>query len=364
LKQLRSIQALRALAALAVMAAHLYGIEERQSGGTTLLSSIWVTGVSGVDLFFVVSGFVMVWVASDSEPSVENSSSFLFARFLRIYPVWWLFAGIMAAYLLVSYGTPWDPDRLSGRGVTGVEHLWKSLLLVPHNAFPVLSLGWTLMHEIYFYVVFALVLLLPRSYRIPALLIWGLVIFASISANLTDHFADTLVSLALFPMTLEFLMGAAAAYAIKSGQTRLCWPALFAGLALFAWSCASVDFLGNTPDLATVRTFTFGTAFALIVYAVVAFEQSTRLGRFIPDLLVRLGDWSYSLYLCHILVISAIGRLFFPIFGHPGIIDNYVFLAISIVTPIAVSGMVYTWFERPILTFTRQKRKAWFTKAA
>jgi peptidoglycan/LPS O-acetylase OafA/YrhL len=361
LKQLRTIQALRAIAALAVMFAHLYGIEVRQSGGDAIMSANWITGISGVDLFFVISGFVMVWVAGDSQPSLKNSGGFLFARALRIYPLWWLFAGAMTAYLFVSYGTPWDAERLSRLGVGGVEHLWKSFLLIPHDAFPILTLGWTLMHEIYFYIVFALILLLPKAWRIPALVIWALVILASVSASMTDHYADSLLTLALFPMTLEFLMGAAAAYLIKGGYLIWRWPALLTGLAILIWACLEVDFLGNTPDLATARTFSYGIAFALIVYGLVALEQATRWGDHIPDFLIHLGDWSYSLYLCHILVISAVGRLFFPVFGQPGPIDNLAFLAIGIILPIVVSGLVYTWFERPILSYTRQKRKAWFS---
>lgn len=358
--QLRSIQALRAIAALAVMFAHLYGVEARQSGDTPLLSANWVAGVSGVDLFFVISGFIMVWVAGDTPPSLKNATKFLFARGMRIYPLWWLFAGAMALYYYAAYGLPWDADKLANFDVSGPEHLLKSLLLIPQDAYPVMALGWTLIHEMYFYLVFALLLLLPRAYRLPAMLIWGLIIVAAMSAQLTGFYANTLISLVLFPMTLEFLMGAGVAWALKAGWTHWRWPALLFGTIGLVWAAGAINFVEGSETLALERTLIYGPAFAFLVYAIVAFELDRGLGRFIPDTLVRIGDWSYSLYLCHLLVISALGRLFFPVFGRDGYIDNAAYLALSIAASLLVAGLTYRFFERPVLSASRVARRKWF----
>ena len=72
MQQLKSVQALRAIAALAVMFAHLQGLESQMTGGPPLLSSGWIAGVSGVDLFFVISGFIALQVA----PKSSTSNSF------------------------------------------------------------------------------------------------------------------------------------------------------------------------------------------------------------------------------------------------------------------------------------------------
>ncbi|MEL7283490.1 MAG: acyltransferase [Pseudomonadota bacterium] len=359
MKQLRSIQALRAIAALAVMCAHLHGIEARHSGESPLLSAAWIAGVSGVDLFFVISGFVMVWVAGDTTPGWRQSASFLFARATRIYPLWWLFALAMAGYFILSYGVPWDAEKLAPVNVSGIEHLWKSFLLVPHAAFPILPLGWTLMHEMYFYLAFALVLLLPQRFRLPACVIWGLVIVASLSTGMTGFYADSIVSLLLFPMTLEFLMGAGVAWLIKSGETRFAWIALPSSLFGLVWAYLTVNFLDTAALLPTLRTFTYGPAFALLLYALVSLELSGKLDRLIPQALVHIGDWSYSLYLCHILVISAFARVFFPAFSAAGFVDNAAFLILSSGAALAVSWVSYTWFERPILGATRRVRRSW-----
>lgn len=363
MKQLRSIQALRAIAALAVMCAHLHGIEARQSGESPLISAAWIAGVSGVDLFFVISGFVMVWVAGDTVPGWRQSLSFLFARAARIYPLWWLFALAMAGYFLLTYGAPWDGEKLAPVDVSGVEHLWKSFLLIPHAAFPILPLGWTLMHEMYFYIAFSVLLLLPQRFRLPVCLLWGLAIVASISAQLTGFYADSLLSLVLFPMTLEFLMGACVAWLIKSGETRFAWIAFAASVVALMWAFTSVNFMDTVALLPTLRTFSYGPAFALLLYAVVSLELSGRLKRVIPSALVRVGDWSYSLYLCHILVISAVARVFFPIFGMAGYLDNVVFLILSSGVALIVSWASYTLFERPVLSATRRARQSWFTSS-
>jgi exopolysaccharide production protein ExoZ len=346
--QLRSIQALRGLAAVLVTLSHLHGIETRYSEEAPILSSAWMFGVSGVDLFFVISGFIMVWVAGDIAASGRQTGAFLFARVCRIFPVWWLFLGLMSLYFFITYGTPWDQDVLTRHQISGAEHLLKSIFLIPHEALPVLQLGWTLVHEMYFYVVFALILLLPTRFRVPAFAAWAAVIAASIYFQLTGFYADNVVSLALFPMTLEFLMGVAVGLVIKRGITSYHWIAFATGLFWLIAAGVHVDFLSLNQQLPTVRTLAFGPAFALILYGLVAMEQREQFVARIPNALVTLGDWSYSLYLCHLLVISAVARVFFPIFGGAGYVDNAAFLLLSIGGAIAVSGLAYRLFEQPV----------------
>ena len=363
LQQLKSIQALRALAALAVMVSHLYGVENKHSGGAPILSEMALVGVSGVDLFFVISGFIMVWIAGDLDAGVKNAGKFIFSRIMRIYPVWWLFAAAMSAYLLITYGVPWDSDVAAGLEISGWQHLLNSMLLIPHTALPVLQVGWTLIHEMYFYVVFAALLLLPRAYRVPAFVVWAVIIVASISAQLTGFYADSLFALLLFPMTLEFLLGAGAAWLLKATDGAFRWPALAIGLVWLALAMVSVDFTEALYSAPTQRTLFYGPAFALLVYALVAFEQQTRLAEVIPQSFVRLGDWSYSLYLCHLLVISAVARLFYPQFGNAGIIDNLVFLCLAASAAILVSAVSFYIFERPVQNASRRLRDQWFGRA-
>ncbi|MEM9377831.1 MAG: acyltransferase family protein, partial [Pseudomonadota bacterium] len=91
--KLRSVQALRAIAALLVFGCHLISIEARHAERDTFLTYVMENGAYGVDLFFVISGFIMVWVAGDTPQSLKHAGNFFYARVTRIYPLWWLFAG-------------------------------------------------------------------------------------------------------------------------------------------------------------------------------------------------------------------------------------------------------------------------------
>ena len=365
LGQLKSIQALRGLAALAVMLAHMHGAESNHSASDTLLGSAWIVGVSGVDLFFVISGFIMVWIAGDLPAGLRTAGKFLFSRVLRIYPLWWVFATITAgAYAFVLFGVPWDADAVGRDATEGIIHLVKSYLLIPQDTLPVLFLGWTLIHEMYFYVVFAGILMLPKSYRMPACALWAAIILAATITQATGFHAGSWISLALFPLTLEFLMGAAVAWLLKAGLVQLRWPALIIGGIWLLVAARVVDFNTPTPSLPTLRTFAFGPAFALLVYAAVTFEQSSEFGRHIPKALVRLGDWSYSLYLSHLLVLSAVGQLYFGSFGREGYVDNFIFVILSASLAIAISGLSFTFFERPLSRASHRLRKTWFREAS
>ena len=362
--QLKSIQVLRALAALAVMVAHINGIEARHSGEPALLPAGLIAGVSGVDLFFVISGFIMVWVAGDAPATPTSALKFLFARTTRIYPLWWLFAAAMAGYFLLTYGVPWDAGMLASRSVSGEAHLLKSFFLIPQNALPVLPLGWTLIHEMYFYVVFAFLLLLPKPFRIAGLILWAAIIALSMVFQWSGFFAVSFTTLALYPMTMEFLMGAAIGWVIKSGWTRGAWPAFGLGLVWLGVAITRVDFSSVTPDLPTLRTLAFGPAFALIIYGLVCLEQRHDFGRLFPNLLVEIGDWSYSLYLGHFLLLNAFALLYFPLMGREGPADNIGFLILGPIVTIIFAGATYKLFEQPLLNRARALRKHLFVDRA
>jgi len=191
-------------------------------------------------------------------------------------------------------------------------------------------------------------------------MLWAMIIVAAISAQITGFYANSVLNLILFPMTLEFLLGAGAASMIKAGWMQYRWLALGLGLVALVLAYLNVDFQSTDALLPTARTFAYGPAFALLLYAVVAIERTSRFGQLIPQFAVRLGDWSYSLYLCHLLVISAIARVFFAYFGQAGTIDNIIFLLISVVATVVISGLVYHVFERRILSVSKRARSAWF----
>jgi exopolysaccharide production protein ExoZ len=374
--KLRTVQMLRAIAALAVLVCHLHSIESTKAVGTPLISELWINGAAGVDLFFVISGFIMVWVAGEGPLGPKAASQFLFARIARIYPLWWLFAGAMALYFFATYGQAWDPERIGGGLDEGVTHLVKSVFLLPQAEHPVLGVGWTLVHEMYFYVVFALmVLLVPAKYRLLALLVWGIVVASGAVAGLSDKTAKNFVELAFYPMSIQFLLGALTAYAVKAGWRKL--APFTAVLGLVSLIVVFVTFNFKTggalvapfeladPSAFTLgwgRTLMFGIPAALLLHGLVCLELDKGIGRYIPTLAVRIGDWSYALYLCHILLLSAVARIYFPLVGNVEgrVLDNLGFILVAATASILVSWMTYELFEKPVIGWYRKARTRLF----
>ena len=229
--RLDSIQALRGLAAYLVLIYHVRSLEglsikEMGSSESELVGGIFLNGYAGVDLFFVISGFIMVYVTASRPESLTTIKDFLLARIFRIFPPWWLFAGLMMTYLFVTYGVPWDSEALAATDISGSEHIFRSLFLLPQPNFPVLGVGWTLIHEMYFYVIFALLLLAPRKLLPAWLLLWALIVTGGALLGFTGAYARNFVELIFYTMTLEFIAGALAAWLFLKGirfQPALCF---------------------------------------------------------------------------------------------------------------------------------------------
>ena len=151
--RLANIQALRAIAVLLVMAVHTQANEARASADA-ILPGWFYHGVSGVDLFFVISGFIMVWITRDQHGSARSVGRFLFARAARIYPPLWLFTTLaILGFVLQGTLDKWLAEY----------NVLTSYLLLPDQMPPVLGISWTLVHELYFYLVFGLFLFLPAA---------------------------------------------------------------------------------------------------------------------------------------------------------------------------------------------------------
>ena len=210
--KLKSIQVLRGLAALLVVAYHVRAFEktlisENGSSEAAWISGLLTNGYAGVDLFFVISGFIMVYITYDLNRDLRSAADFIFARATRIFPVWWFFALVALITLTLS-----NTVLPGGKGIAAVAHgqpfipyLLKSLALIPQSAFPILNVGWTLIHEMYFYIVFALILFAPRSWWPALLLIWGGAIVAGSLMGLSGPFTVDMLSLVFHPMTMEFI---------------------------------------------------------------------------------------------------------------------------------------------------------------
>ena len=341
-RQLHSIQVLRGLAALSVVIGHLWQIEARFLG-EELTSSVMLVGFAGVDLFFVLSGFVMVHVTRTQETSSRNNAYFLYKRATRVYPPYWVFTALMIVAILVG------PDTNTER--VNAESILLSLLLLPQFEVPILPVGWTLVHEMYFYIVFTGLLFLPRKFLPYALIAWLMAVVAATAFDL--HRATATFSIVFNPLTVEFLLGAALALWRPNLPRWAGALAIAAGISgLLAAAMALGPLSVETFPIFWTRFFVFGIPVTLIVLGMLQFETDKPTGLYAG--LVRLGDWSYSLYLGHLIFLAAGARIWRLIVPDLGWVDNLAMLSLGVVGCIIAAGLTYHWIERPMLVATRR----------
>lgn len=343
--RLHNIQALRGLAALLVMLSHLLSIDIKYSGDP-LLPAYFEAGMGGVDIFFVISGFIMVYVTQNRERwRGLDIIEFLYARITRIYPLYWFVSfALLAVYLvkpeLVFSGAESDPNII------------KSFLLWPDATLPLLQLGWTLIHEMGFYVIFAGLLFLGLKKLPYSLGLWAVLV-------LTGHYAgwrelSPELNILFHPLSLEFIAGAYLGLLYPKLTANRLASKIVIMIALIGLLFSLKTYTHFPVDIS--RVVIFGTlAFAIVTSAAI-FEKAKL---YAPKPFQNLGDWSYSLYLTHILTLSLLGRIWEP-FAKKGIIDNIIALTLISIAAIIVAAITYYVFERPMLQIFRKRRQKYF----
>lgn len=356
--RLDNIQALRGVAALAVLLYHLAlfirdGVFVGQSG---FPAGPWDQGWAGVDLFFVISGFIMVWTTQNTSSAISSSTKFLWRRVTRIYPLWWFCAAIMAVYFLLAYNMPAAPDR-----VAGPQEAWsyaiKSFALWPQDTPPLLGLGWTLIHEMWFYIAFAGLLILPRKFLMPSLIIWGGVTFLHYAVLGAVDEAEALRKLITSPLTVEFIGGALMACLLVKQQVlsrNLAWIVFAAGLIWVSLSMVfNIRFAAE--DHHFIRTIIYGPAMLALVWGSTALALNG--GLHVPVWLVRLGDWSYALYLIHYIVLIGLKRVLTQIgWGETGSMFTVIIFGLVAMTLSLIAAWgLHVFFEMPVIRFFRRR---------
>ena len=341
-----NIQALRGLAVLLVIAVHLAGYEEKFGHGYTILPKWFAIGGSGVDIFFVISGFVMVTITRGRFQQTGSIRRFIYHRLMRIYPAYWFYSLIMLAFFLMQQRQG-DNSRM--------VDITASFLLLPQNQWPLLVVGWTLIHEVYFYLVFSLLLAFHERWLLPLMILWG---GATITGSLLLFPNENpTIQLITNPLTLEFIAGGLVARFHYSGKAFAGRPFLIMALAWWLLGYGICVKLGLAPESSHwLRVLIFGIPAAISVYALVAMEKNSRWQ--LPIWLVLIGDASYSVYLSHTLVFAAIWRIWGE-FGVTGPWANGLAIVTMFVSSLVIGMVSFQLIERSLLKFTRRLEPAW-----
>ena len=343
MRLIRSIQAYRGFAALLVVAFHS-NLIAGEYFNQTIVSQFFSFGHSGVPFFFVLSGFIIYFVHQGDIGRPERAATYLQKRVIRIYPVYWVvtLAVVPVYYLVPSFGSDYHRDFVA---------LLFSLVLLPQDHYPHLAVAWTLVHEMLFYLLFALLILRQGIGRAVFIVWMGATVIAVLGQNLG------LVTLS-FPATFFlsvynslFGLGVLASWLLSNDTAtlqRMRYPAFIAGNLLFiAAGCIENYWTGRHDGVIAL----FGiAAFLLVVSA--GDERVERLfaGR---ELLQLLGNASYSIYLTHYLTVSILGKVV-QLAGITGVLPDLVTWALLFVVATVVGVVFYKLVERPLLQLCRQ----------
>jgi peptidoglycan/LPS O-acetylase OafA/YrhL len=344
---IKNIQILRALAANGVVIAHLALVEHKYGQGIAVLPGSTHALIGGVDLFFVISGFIMVTVMGRAP-----WSRFLADRVTRIYPPYWFYTTLVLIVFLIA-------PALVNSSYPHPPSIVRSYLLLPDSVPPLLAVGWTLVHEMYFYLCFALIVFLIGRTKIslaPWLSAWATLVVVMNDVVNTYGLHSPVVDVVTHPLTLEFIAGACVGIIVHMGATALGLPALALGvLQLIAIYVVVPDPQALTDVRDWIHVILIGVPCALIVYGAASLEREATSK--IKDVLVALGNASYSTYLAHVLVLSVLGRLFVATPWHTPV-TSAAFVVIGLASANLWGWLSYRLLEKPLQRWSRAKMNA------
>lgn len=327
---LKSIQILRAIAALLVVFAH-FELTKPAIGGF------------GVDIFFVISGFIMAYIVD------RGHEAFLYRRLVRILPLYYVMTFLTTGLFLVK--PTWFRSLILTPGA-----LIQSLLFIPYRikgSGPILSLGWTLNYEMFFYLsIAACIALFGTANAMRACFAWLILLVGSTAAFQP---AIHVLSFVGNSIVLEFVGGGLLYYFWQnhsaSYSQRMKNGMILAGTASLIMLVLT-DYL---YDPAASRFLIFGVPAILIANGALMLESRIDQRKKFHSILILLGDASYAMYLVHPFVIYAFLRLIFNRLNIPGLMFQIVGLVLAMLVVCVVSIVLHKYFEKPTIRLLKAR---------
>jgi peptidoglycan/LPS O-acetylase OafA/YrhL len=313
---------MRGVAALSVVCGHAVS-ERPDMVGPGLAEGALTILASGVDIFFVISGFIIATTAA----AQRDPLNFVFRRAVRIYPVYWLV--LLAAFVSSS----WIALSAEERPALdfGLIFAW---------TYPNWYIGpaWSIAFELHFYAAVAGILAIAPN-RLFELLFAGLgMVMVAVAFRLQ-------LGIYSHPLVLEFGAGVGIAYLLSKGGLHFSPRNLAVSAGLFALGWYWI-FVHGSADAQFARVATYGLAAGLLIHAVVSAEIE---GQSFSPILQWFGKISYSLYIVHYLVMKWIGNFTgLWLLSTPGTIIASILLSIGLATALHVI------IEAPLIRWGRK----------
>ena len=333
--ELVGIQMLRGVAASLVVLHHC--LEELLASTVPPTSPDWLTtfGASGVDIFFVISGFIMLHTSYPrGRPSIQPID-FVVKRVSRIYPFYWFCVLVTLALWSIGFLRKLDPTFWS---------INRAFFLLPTDK-PIIGVSWTLVYEIYFYAIFTATLFFRSRLASTLLATGAIALMLAIGNFAADDFLSNQI-------VVEFCFGMFLAYAFYHYQipisvVRYGWLVGFAILCLAPLYVVHDTTNGLPPP---ARWAAWGIPALIVVASFLGFVSGrSRWER----LLVLIGDASYAIYLTHPLVMVAYARV---LKDHPRltIISQLPFVPLVFLICLVGGTVAHMLIERPLIDLARR----------
>ena len=338
-KNLQLIQVLRGVASLLVLLLHATKNFATVSN-KPFLNDFFEFGGSGVDIFFVLSGFIITYTSIKGLSQPNKLFAFIRRRMVRIFPIYWI---IITLLLIAQFVLP---DLYRSHYFFTPGTFFSTWFLLPGHSM-VNGVSWTLSFELFFYLLFSLAFIIPvKKWAYCLFVLYALVLIAIPILGYNFENGNEWVKLISYPMNVEFFMGVTAALIIPKIIARAALPLITTGIILFL--AAGIFYnndhylVGNTFN----RVIIFGIPSFLIITGLVKFELLHKIST--PRLLILMGEASYSLYLLHLPLIAATVKLISKLH-----IQNVVLLHIVLLMAIGlicfISILFYKWIEKPMI---------------
>jgi len=344
-KLLVNIQVLRFIAAALVLYSHIKheAVEKKVLGYEYMVPAGWFSGAFGVDIFFVISGFIMIIISHDEKRSFTYSLLFMRNRVIRIVPLYWLFTILMLLSMLIF------STHITHKKIEPL-HVFASFLFLPWpngegELNPILGVGWTLNYEMYFYLLFSVSTLFSGAKRMIVLI--GMILGMTALSFIIDYPKTSALGFWAQPIVIEFLYGCFIGLIFTRGVRIPLWASV--GLSVVgaigivytsqenwitpAWRFASA----GLPALAITAGFALG-------------PQLQQKSYFIEGLKVT-GDASYALYLSHPFTVNVV----IVLWVHYSMNSIFALVLTTFVASVAVSIATHLLIEMPALKWAHRR---------
>ena len=339
--KLETLQILRGIAALLIVAHHaLYEVNIISPKNFNYGSNQYYT--VGIDIFFVLSGFIMVYT-SWGKAGLRSAKSFIMRRVIRIVPIYWFHTLLIGLVALVM------PQVLGSAEFVLVDFI-KSLFFIPYvntagDLQPILANGWSLNYEMYFYIIFAVCLLFPSRL---SLLVLGAYFLGTVSTgflSLDNLYADFYSR----PIILEFFVGAVIGYLFMKGFRLPSWF-IYIGALFIVLSVLTLFYTNMLSEYLPMEYYKpFVGFFSVLLLVLPKGAEKLKM----PRPAVFMGDASYTIYLSHPFGIGAVTQMVLFL-GWESLISPWLIFIAVFAACIIGGAIAYLLIEKPLTVYLKR----------